>query len=345
MNTKPNIDVFCIGSVTTDLFLHADTPIESLPTAHGQCDFFLLPVGEKLALFDTKKYCGGGAANTSIGFVKAGFTAAAVSHTGHDDHSRYITETLKSENVSTDYIDCIPDSESSFSIILMGADGRRTVLHERVASPSKLIDLCSLQPQKGVYIGHIMQDEEALLFDIPKLKACSPDISVGWNPGKTQFKNKAAYYKDIFPHIDMLILNVEEAEQFIGLHAPKVSWETFSASDTQILSSHHAPCTVCDVRILAQSFFDLGLCTVVITDGKHGAHLITPDQSYYIPGSGAKPKSTLGAGDAFSVGAFTALLYGQNTATQLLWGSRNAESVIQSFGAQSGLLTHDELSA
>jgi sugar/nucleoside kinase (ribokinase family) len=51
----------------------------------------------------------------------------------------------------------------------------------------------------------------------------------------------------------------------------------------------------------------------------------------------------LGAGDAFAVGAFGATLLGKNSTTRLSWGTKNAISVIQSFGAQNGQIPLEEI--
>ncbi|MEM3738674.1 MAG: carbohydrate kinase family protein, partial [Thermoplasmata archaeon] len=52
--------------------------------------------------------------------------------------------------------------------------------------------------------------------------------------------------------------------------------------------------------------------------------------------------STLGAGDAFTVGFISALAKGRDIETALKVGSANGASVVQQFGAKYGLLTWDE---
>ena len=92
-------------------------------------------------------------------------------------------------------------------------------------------------------------------------------------------------------------------------------------------------------------FLEAGVKNVFITDGIKGAQYFGIGNPHiYAPAYDEVPAiSTLGAGDSFSVGVVSAFLKGKNPSTQLLWGSANAGSVVQKFGAQEGQLTLPEV--
>ena len=65
---------------------------------------------------------------------------------------------------------------------------------------------------------------------------------------------------------------------------------------------------------------------------------------YYIPAFPVKPLSTLGAGDAFSSTFVAGLMrFDWDIEKSLALAAINSASIVQSFGAQTGLKTFDEL--
>jgi len=93
------------------------------------------------------------------------------------------------------------------------------------------------------------------------------------------------------------------------------------------------------VRKLADQFLEAGVEVVCITDGSRGAQIFDGTNHYWAPPMQADRKDSLGAGDAFSIGVIAARLRGQPLDKQIMWGSLNAGSVIQHYGAQAGQLT------
>ncbi|MBN1258303.1 carbohydrate kinase family protein, partial [Candidatus Peregrinibacteria bacterium] len=54
-------------------------------------------------------------------------------------------------------------------------------------------------------------------------------------------------------------------------------------------------------------------------------------------------KDTLGAGDAFASGFTSAIILGESLKRALTYGTLNANSVVNFYGAQQGLLTRAEM--
>lgn len=153
-------------------------------------------------------------------------------------------------------------------------------------------------------------------------------------------------YQDLFPVVDILILNREESENFTGLQAKKMevkgNCETIFGhciSNSKMVKSKH----LYDVRHIAEKFMKQGIKKVVITDGDRGAQGFTKSEHYHMPSLKTEKIDTLGAGDAFSVGVIAGILHQKDFTTQLLWGCRNASSVMGLHGAGNGQLGLKEI--
>ena len=89
----------------------------------------------------------------------------------------------------------------------------------------------------------------------------------------------------------------------------------------------------------------LGPRLVVVTDGPDGAYAYDGSQRYRVPAypDPAPPTESTGAGDAFSSTLLAALVKGHTFAEALAWAPINAMRVVQEVGAQTGLLSEEEL--
>jgi len=316
-------DVGSFGSITIDLFLDSD----EIDAKNG---FFRLPVGDKIKLDSVKKFVGGGAANTSVGFSKMGLRSTIFGVVGGDDDANFIEKTLRKNKVCVDSMIREKDGGSSFSVILTARDGKRIVFHHRNTNRNfGKNTLFDAPPCRAIYIGHLYQSSENLLDAVPNF-----DGLVAWNPGKTQFESGFQKFEKIFPHIDILILNVEELEGFSQISAQKIPISRFSGEKLDEPNTK----SIADVRRATEKFFAAGVRQIVVTDGERGSQFFDKKNHFWIPAFGGIPTSTLGAGDAFSVGFVAAQLHEKSPKTAMKWGARNSASVIQKFGAQSGQL-------
>ena len=340
-----NFDVCTFGSVTVDLFLRPKEMAEiKLLDTDRERSFFLLPAGEKIQIKNSIRSVGGGSANSSVGFTKLGLSAATFGVVGTDEHALFIRQNLEYAGVDTNFLTTKKGS-SSFSAILTAFTGHRTVLHQRSTSQDFGSGILEKAPNaKALYIGHIYDESQKMLFEIPAWKKKTGGICA-WNPGKTQFKSGFSKFKNIFPSIDYLILNREEADAFTGIlskDAPLNSEKNLDdifGKKVDIDDPEYLPSYRSDLRKVAEKFLKSGIKNVVITDGRRGAQFFNKSSHFYIPTCAEDPVCTLGAGDAFSVGLVAAVLKGLPPEKQLSWGNANATSVVKVFGAQGGQLT------
>lgn len=347
--TKP-FDVLAMGSITVDFFAEpSESPIITIDSPASEYSYLSIPVGEKIQIPESLNACGGCAANTATGFTRLGLNVAAIGVVGDDEKGRYACGEMQKVGVNTDYVVVETGKNSSFSIVLTAFDGRRTVLNKQLESRLFNQSILSTLPKtRLLYIGHLSGDSQSILLNLDRYKQNNPEVEIAWNPGKTQFNAGFEAFSHIYPLINYLIINTEEAEYFTGLqkrlvHAKDVTdLEIGAVIDVNYRCM--SPKNYSDVRHIAKRFIQSGVDHVVVTDGKKGAQWFDAENNHrYMPTSHDQPVNTLGAGDAFAVGVISAHLYGESLNKQMLWGSVNASSVVSYTGAQEGLMSLNAL--
>jgi len=336
-----------------DIFIKSTKIKEKIiESENTKSEVFTLPIGEKIQIKEMIQFTGGGAANSAFGFAKMGLTAACFGVVGNEDGDA-ILQPLSEAGVDTHHV-IREGKKSSFSVIITGNSGRRTVLHHRSESKTfgkKIIQ--SIPKCRAIYSGHLNPQSQEILFEIPKWKKNNPNGIWAWNPGKTQFYNGFDTFKNVFPSVDYLILNQEEAELFTSIKSSSIEIykschkngfpEEIIGKKIPIHLPEHIPKSTGDVRKCAKKFLDAGIKSVVITDGRAGAQYFDTTHHYYIPTENTTPVCTLGAGDAFSVGVLTARLHNQPIKKQLQIGHANAAATVNKYGAQKGVLTKKDI--
>lgn len=340
-------DILTFGSITLDILLRLQAG-QSITLSEFQNEASMtLPLGDKIPVEDALMLCGGCASNSATGFTKLGFSTAAVGVIGDDLNSHFVLDILKQQHINTDYLITESGQSCSLSVILSDWTGGRTVLHKRLKSEhftAAIID--GLPESQAFYIGHLQHNANEILHALAA-RYTDEERLIGWNPGKTQFQHGFEEYRDVFPLIDMLILNAEEARDFTGLPLTVLSVDEAKPEHygEPVVGDYKTKPVECiaDVRHLAEAFLAAGVEIVCITDGCRGAQIFDGVHHYWAPPADVEVTDSLGAGDAFSVGLIAAKLHGKDLATQIIWGSLSSASVIQQYGAQAGQLLLEQM--
>lgn len=306
--------------------------------SEGDQQYFGFEIGQKIKMRTIEKQVGGGAANSAAGFAKMGFYTCCLGSIGDGDNGKFILHNLQEKNIFTKHIHIEKNAPSSVSIIVMNPNGDRTVFNEK----STYDPAFRIPKTKAIYCGHLSETESQIFPEIFSWKQKNPEKIFAWNPGKTQFEKGFSAFTDIFSVTDLLVINVEEAELFTGIEAKKIPTKTYDLPC--IGFEENTSEEIFDLTLIAQNFLDAGVKNLIITDGRRGSQFFSHAEKFFLPIIDARPPvHTLGAGDAFSVGAVTLLLEGKS-AKEMLWGgSANASSVVQFFGAQAGILNREAL--
>lgn len=202
----------------------------------------------------------------------------------------------------------------------------RTVLTWRGVSNKLKVDEVNWQAlgnAHGLYISNFGSENENFLEELVlKGKRLNPNVSIAFNPGRGQIEKGLNGLASALPHIDILTVNLQEAQILTGL-------------------GESAP-----VNVLLQTLKKAGPKVIVITDGKAGAYAYDGKDRYHMPSFKVEVKSTLGAGDAFG-STFMAhyMEKPEDLGKALVAASANAASVVTQVGAHIGLKTRKELEA
>ncbi|OGH24154.1 MAG: hypothetical protein A3B47_04785 [Candidatus Levybacteria bacterium RIFCSPLOWO2_01_FULL_39_24] len=306
-----DFDVVCVGNAKIDTFLtlhEANSHLRLLEETNELCIKF----GEKIAVDKAEILLGGNAANVSVGTSRLGLATAIVAEIGKDEFAQKIITTLSKENVNTEKVSQTKDQQSSFSTII-NYRGERTIFSEHV---KRLHDF-NLEniSAKWVYLtslGEEWKNAYQKTVDFVKKTGCR----LAFNPGTLQIENGKDNLQNVLLVTNLLFVNKEEAEE--------------------LLRYPHGQKSIQDLIVNLQK---LGPKIVVITDGKNGSFAI--DEKGNISKKDIIQTEVIektGAGDAYSSGFLSALIYNQSISDSMNWGTKNSVSVISKIGAQAGLL-------
>lgn len=302
-------DVITIGSSVIDSFIKskAFTLQESTAGVH-LCQAY----GEKLEVDEYVVRTGGGGSNTAVGFARMGFRTAVITEVGTDVLAKMLVDDFHSERVSTNYLIAEKTERTGGSIILLGADGGRTILTHRGAAAQldpKDVPAQALRLAKWVHLASIAGNIDTLKAIFTALKQNNTNSS--WNPGKAEIellRTKKLPISEVF--CTAFFVNRQE-------------WQLLGPVQQQILSH---------------------ISLVVITDGGNGGYVFQdgkPAERFLAQSQKAVDET--GAGDAFIVGFVSAWLRKQELSHCVQWGVQSASSVVLYLGAKQGLLTTQQL--
>lgn len=292
-----------IGSALTDIFVYSDEfSLQSAQEGVLLCSRY----GEKIEVGELHFLAGGGGCNTAVGFARLGYETSVFSELGQDQFAEHIIATLEEEAVNTSGMVREKREQTGVSIILLAADGGRTVLvHRGAAAQLEETDITwnNFSPE-WVHLTSV-GGENSLLQRLFSEKA-RQGFGVSWTPGK--------------PEIELLV-------------SPKT--ELMVLTPTILLINKEEWTALSSV----QAHFNQHSKYVVVTDGRNGGQVLQngqPVSSYSVE---EKPVvDETGAGDAFAVGFVSAFLNDKSIEESCELGKRNAASVVQQYGAQAGLL-------
>ncbi len=307
-----------IGAAAFDLFLRTD--LSTLHTCNGQRTI-AFEVGGKQRIETVIGGCGGGAANTSVGLSRLGMHAAFCGMLSDDQWGQILRKSLEEEDVDVRLATVIENETASFSIVLLLPNGERTILNDPGVTRhlhDVTFDRAAVGKADAIYFNHIHADSCVIEDDLLSMKRAKPSMYLTWNPGGNQLKEglRKPSNRALVACTDLLLLNKEEALAF-----------TDTPTEKDALTA----------------LIDAGAKVVCITDGPRGATATNGKMIYHCPALDGNVVDTTGAGDAFGSAMTWALLQGFDLPMSVRAGTINAQSVVQVIGAESGLLTEDQM--
>ncbi|PIS07951.1 hypothetical protein COT78_00915 [Candidatus Berkelbacteria bacterium CG10_big_fil_rev_8_21_14_0_10_43_13] len=318
-------DVICIGDATEDVFVQPDLAVKSdrsFASGKGICFEF----GEKIPLNSVEYEVGGSACNVAVGLARQGFKTSIATVLGDDTPRDRVLERLESENVDQNSLIISKKVQTSFSVIF-SIDGERTIFVYHGLKDYSELKIKKNVKSKWLFLTSLGENTDEIEKRIVA-EVAENNSFFAWNPGSLQIMQGASHYQHLLKNTSVLFLNREEAIKF-----------TNSSLATK---SEEAMKRLCH----------LGAKIVVVTNAKKGAKAYDGKEFYEVAADQRTTRTdATGAGDAFASG-FLGRLINENMKEKidpdlireaLHWGIKNSNSVIQSVGAQKGLLSIENI--
>lgn len=306
-----------IGDITTDAFIKLSDAEEF--TNHGVREL-CVRFGDKVP-FDEVIECVavGNAPNAAVAAAKLGLSSALITRVGDDDHGKADLAALTERGVSLEYVGVEPGHPTNYHYVLWFGPERTILVKQNTftyALPA------GFGAPAWIYLSSLGKEALEFHHEVARYTAAHPETKLAFQPGTFQMKLGAEALKDIYAVSEIFFCNKEEAQL--------------------ILKTNES-----DVKKLMEGIRALGPKRVVVTDGPHGSNVLDDDGAFHIPmyPDPAPPVSRTGAGDATASTTVAYIIKGLSLREALMRGMINAASVVQGVGAQTKLLSADEVEA
>jgi sugar/nucleoside kinase (ribokinase family) len=313
MAQKRKYDLVCIGDCTTDAFITLHEASVHCDLNHEHCQL-CMSFADKIPYESLIIVPGvGNSANVAVGASRLGLATAFLTAVGDDYYGKEILNVFRKEGIDTKFVKVNKRKPTNYHFVL-NFKAERTILIKHndyeYCGPGDMG-----RETDWIYFSSIGEHTIPFHKKVADYMKKHPEARMGFNPGTFQLKFGPEKLKEIYRLTHVLFVNREEAEHITGKRTS-------------------------DVAPLFNGLHALGPKIVVITDGPKGAYASDGEHRYFMPPfpDPRPPISRTGAGDAFSTGFLSALIYGFPVYDALRWAPIESMHVVQYFGAQTGLL-------
>lgn len=342
-----------VGSAMIDtIAIIATDRIERMLMVNADKSFLLMEEGKKTDAQAVSTHLGGGGVNTAVCFARLGFETTTLVKTGADQRAENILAGFAREGVSAKFARQTGDLPTGASVILSS--------HTRNAG---------IFTYRGANTTLAAEDIEPAAFAVDLVHVCSlshpstarfPDIvahakknkaQVSANPGPRQIAARSAELLAALTSIDILFINRNEAEALTAALAPRfgeggpaLAKKGEDAPDLVRRGLAGAAFSMSLARFIG-ALADLGLKTLVITDGGRGSYVASAGRLLHCPIVKTTVAGTAGAGDAFGATFSAWRALGRPIEEAAIAASHNAAGVVEHVDTQTGLYSRAALEA
>ena len=311
-------DVVTVGDAVLDTQVQIDDASVECNLDTHECKLCLNYAG-KIPITSSFQALGGNAANVVVGLKKLGLNSAIVTTLGADSNGKIILTGLEKANVDTSLVKIDKNVDTRYAVVL-NYKGERTILSYH--APRSYVWPKKMETT-WLYFTNLSEGFEQFQAEALDYVKRHPTVKLVYNPGSYQLKNALPAVREFAAASQILIVNLEEAEQIANLTLAQAK----------------------SVPAIIHALLETGCQEVAITDAAKGAWAGNEENIYKIASFPVKVVSKTGAGDAFSSGYLAARMKDHDLATALSWGIATSCSVIGAVGAQTALPDEKELSA
>lgn len=309
-------DFVSFGDITTDCFIRLKDAEVRCDAHHENCQL-CVKFGQKIPFESaTIVRAVGNGTNAAVAAARLGLSSAAATEIGDDENGRECLRTLQQFGVHTELIGVHAGQPTNYHYVLQyGAERTILIKHEHYERALPLLD----EPPMWFYLTSLAEGTLDFQRAIARY-ASEHGVKLAFQPGTFQIGTPIEELKEVYAATEVFFCNKEEAQQILK-------------------TDEH------DTAALLSAIRALGPKIAVITDGRNGAAIQTAEGTWSAPiyPDPAPPTSRTGAGDATASTTIACMILGFPPQEALLRGMVNAAAVVQKIGAQTGLLTKDEL--
>lgn len=340
------------GAMVDSIALIDSARIERMSMRNAEASFLLLEEGRKTEVEEISTHAGGGAVNAAIAMARMGLDVSTIVKLGTDQRADSILARLESEGVSTRWVTRNGKLPTGASLLISSHDRNAAVFTFRGANT--LLEIEDIKPGAlGVDIVYIssLSNQSADCFPDLVRAARANHCLVAANPGIRQLTARGRAFMDAIAAIDILLINRAEA----GALVPALSASVGEGGPSLPFDPEDDKVPDLVRRGLSSGGFEMSLLRfcgclleagarqIVITDGRNGAFVATPQEVSHCAAIPTQVVGTAGAGDAFA-STFVAMNAMKHPLRRALIGATlNAASVVRHADTQSGLLRYGEL--
>ncbi|MBA3752325.1 carbohydrate kinase family protein, partial [Candidatus Dependentiae bacterium] len=300
-----------IGGATQDIFIQYEgAETMHLHKKHEMTSYLLVEQGIKVDVPDMWYATGGGATNTACALVRLGLPVEAFFAVGDDRVGQTIVDFLMNEGVETSHYAVKKGFKTAVSFIIPSTEKNNVAFCYRGATRELVCEDFSdveFSDFSFLYITSLAGRSRALLPSLIK-KAHELGIPVASNPGIREIVHGDDVLESLHG-IKILILNTLESTHLMrrllekGLSSPKKETlhTRFSSNGEPTLVKFFMSFEGEEISLFDYftEVFKRGPSIVVVTNGKEGVYIGTPDKVYFHPSIKVEVVGALGAGDAF----------------------------------------------
>jgi sugar/nucleoside kinase (ribokinase family) len=323
------LDFLAVGDIVIDAFIELEDANVTCNVDKENC-VLSMKFADKIPYRDvTIVNAVGNSPNAATSAARLGLSAGLATNLGNDQNGKDCLAVLKENNIDTSLVEINSGMKTNYHYVLM-YEADRTILikHEPyeydLKSPS--------EAPAWMYLSSVGAGTEKYHEQIADYLEENPEIKLVFQPGTFQMKMGTEKLARLYKRTEVFVCNVEESQRILGVRG-RTSTERGPTSITE------------EVKTLMSKIHQLGPKIVCITDGPKGAYASDGKNAWFMPiyPDPKAPISRTGAGDAFASTFTSALALGKSVEEALTWAPINSMNVVQHVGAQTGLLSREQL--
>lgn len=312
MNKNDYIDVLCIGDAMVDLI------------TVGPC---VPPRGGNIWSSAVQMSPGGTVANVCVNMAKLGINTAFAGCMGSDPYGKYSLEKMQESGVNTANIEITEDVSTGIILALIDTSGERTFI--ACAKGSSFAKLSQNFVKELAYQNaNLVHTSGVCLVEEPSRSSILLALKLAREAGrKVYYDPNLRLEGNVFPEL------LRKAQQ----EAMKLTDVLLVGEEELALMYENET----NLENVVSGLLDMGIETVVVKQGEHGASAFTKFEQYKQPAYEVEVTDTTGAGDSFDAGFMAAVLRGLSLTEAVKYACAVAAIKVSRYGARA-VPTHEE---